>query len=493
MRLDRLIGCDDGLPLESGGTEICGLTADSRDVAPGFLFAALPGTKMDGVRFVPQALEKGAAALLVADDAELPADLSVTVPIWRSKSPRRDLALAAARFYGRQPGIVAAVTGTNGKTSVASFLRQIWGYLGRPAASLGTLGIDTPAGPKPLGHTTPDPVRLHKALAELADEGVTHLAMEASSHGLDQFRLDGVNVVAAGYTNISRDHLDYHPSFEAYFEAKMRLFRDLLDANGVAVVNVDGARGRDVVEVAQDRGLRVMTVGIAGETIRLAEVVPHGAGQRLSLRWGEIERTVELPLMGSFQAGNALVAAGLAAASGEDPDAILNALEHLNGAPGRMEEVARAQNGAAIFVDYAHTPDALETVLVALRPHCAGRLIVVFGCGGDRDAGKRPLMGGVAAAHADIVYVTDDNPRSEDPAPIRAQIMAACPGGIEIGNRAVAIAAAVDRLHAGDLLLIAGKGHETGQIIGDRVVPFVDGEVAREAVAGRAPSMRGQA
>ena len=460
--------------------EITGLAADSRKVRPGYLFVAVPGNKADGLQFVGKALAAGAVAVLAG---ERPAGLPPGVIFIKSDNVRRDLALAAARFYPRQPQTIAAVTGTSGKTSVAAFTRQIWMRLGHCAASVGTVGVVSPRGEVYGSLTTPDPVDLHRTLDALAGEGVTHLALEASSHGLDQHRLDGVRVAAGAFTNLSRDHLDYHPTLEAYLAAKLRLFGDLVRPQGAAVIAADHDEAAQVAAVAARRGLRVLTVGRSGETIRLDDVAVEGFAQRLTLTHAGRAVRVRLPLVGAFQIENALVAAGLAIATGDDPAAVFAALDYLEGARGRLERVG-TRNGAPIFIDYAHKPDALAKALAALRPYASGRLTVVFGAGGDRDAGKRPIMGAIAAEQADRVIVTDDNPRSEDPAAIRAAILAAAPGATEIGDRAEAIRRAVAGLAAGDVLLIAGKGHETGQIIGDRTVPFSDHEAVAAALEG---------
>ncbi|MEQ8269166.1 MAG: UDP-N-acetylmuramoyl-L-alanyl-D-glutamate--2,6-diaminopimelate ligase [Parvibaculum sp.] len=468
-----------------GATEILGLTADSRAVKPGFLFAALPGTKFDGSRFIPQALEQGAAALLVPQGTKVEA----RVPVIAVGNPRRRLALMAARFFGKQPGIVAAVTGTNGKTSVATFVRQIWAALGVEAASLGTLGIESGKGARELGFTTPDPVALQAELAALADEGVTHLAMEASSHGLAQYRLDGVKLAAAGFTNITRDHMDYHTSFDDYLYAKLRLFGEVMGPGGVAVINADSPQFAEFEALSWARGHRVISVGRKGKSIFMAAARPTLRGQTLELVHDGRNYEVKLPLVGGFQASNALVAAGLAIGCGGAAEKVFAALEKLTGAKGRMEEAAHLARGASVYIDYAHTPDALDNVLQAIRPHTAGKLSVVFGCGGDRDAGKRPLMGEIAAKLADAVYVTDDNPRSEEAAAIRAEIIKGCPGATEIGDRAQAIETAMRALGKGDVLVVAGKGHETGQIVRDKVIPFSD----HEAIAAAAKKMGGAA
>lgn len=481
MQLAALIGTDT-LPLpDMGATEILGLTADSRAVKPGYLFAALPGTKLDGTAFIAQAIERGAAALLVPKGAEV----DVRVPVISDRNPRRRLALMAARFFGAQPATIAGVTGTNGKTSVATFTQQIWAALGQEAASLGTLGVASAKGERPLGFTTPDPVALQAELAALAVEGVTHLAMEASSHGLAQYRLDGARLAAAGFTNITRDHMDYHTSFDDYLYAKLRLFGEVMGPGGVAVINADSAQYIEVEAVSWARGHRVISVGRNGRDIRLVAARPDARGQTLELTYEGGAYEVKLPLVGGFQASNALVAAGLVIGCGGEAAKVFAALEHLTGAKGRMEEAAHLASGASVYIDYAHTPDALENVLGAMRPHTKGKLAIVFGCGGDRDPGKRVLMGEVAARLADAVYVTDDNPRREKPAVIRAAILKGCPGASEIADRADAIETAIRSLGAGDVLVVAGKGHETGQIIGKETIPFSDHEAVLAAAAKR--------
>jgi UDP-N-acetylmuramoyl-L-alanyl-D-glutamate--2,6-diaminopimelate ligase len=466
--------------------EITGLSVDSRRTEPGHLFAALPGSAAHGGDFIPYALRMGAVAVLTDAEGLRRAEAEIgplRVPAVVHDNPRRALALAAARWSGAQPETVVAVTGTNGKTSVASFTRQIWEDLGERAVNFGTTGVEG-AVAAPLRHTTPEPIALHALLADLADEGVTHAAMEASSHGLDQRRLDGVRLAAAGFTNITRDHLDYHPDFEAYFAAKLGLFTRVLPRGAAAVVNLDDPHGAQVAEAAKARGQRLITLGRAEDCdLRLVAQRFDGTGQEAFFVWNGRRRSARMELIGGFQAHNALLAAGLAIGAGAKPEAVFEALPRLVTVRGRMQRAATRANGAAVFVDYAHTPDALATALRALRPHVLGRLAVVFGAGGDRDRGKRPLMGAAAAAAADVVFVTDDNPRSEDPAAIRAAILAACPEATEIGDRAEAILTAVDALQPGDALLIAGKGHETGQIIGDDVLPFDDLEQASVAVA----------
>ncbi|MGQ3673494.1 UDP-N-acetylmuramoyl-L-alanyl-D-glutamate--2,6-diaminopimelate ligase [Xanthobacter sp. TB0136] len=458
---------------------ISGITADSRKVEPGFLFVAISGNRADGARFIPDAIARGASAILLEPLAPLP-DTPADVDFAFSLDVRRSLALAAARFHPRQPGIVAAVTGTAGKTSVAFFLRQIWEKLGHRAAYLGTIGLVAPDGTTYGSLTTPDPVDLHETLDRLAGAGITHIALEASSHGLDQRRLDGVQISTGGFTNLGRDHLDYHPTVEAYFKAKMRLFTELMPQDAPAVAVLSAPHAATALAWAQTRGLPTLSFGAegSGASITLAGITPEGVGQRLAFTDG---MDVLLPLVGRFQAENALLAAGLAIASGAPRTAALAALAHLEGVPGRLEQVS-ADPARPVFVDYAHKPEALATVLDTLRPAITGRLIVVFGCGGDRDKGKRPLMGAIAADKADVVIITDDNPRSENPATIRAEILDAAPHAREIGDRAEAIHAAVAMMRPGDALIVAGKGHESGQIIGQQVLPFSDRDVVRAAL-----------
>ena len=460
--------------------EFAGLAADSREVKPGYLFAALTGVRADGADYLKDAVARGATALLGRPELAARAR-ELGVRFIADDNPRLALARRAAAFFGAQPKTIAAVTGTNGKTSVSVFLRQIWSALGKDAASLGTIGVVTSKGERALKQTTPDPIELHRLLADLKHEGVEHLAVEASSHGLDQYRLDGVDISAVAFTNITRDHLDYHPTFEHYLASKLRLFTEVVRSDGVAVVNVDAEQARHFTEAARKRGLCILTVGDRGETLRLESRTPHGEGQALQVIFDGARYKIDLPLAGSFQASNALVAAGLAIGLGDEPSCVFAALEKIAGAPGRLERVAATASGAPIYVDYAHTPDALETVLVAIRPHVAGRLHVVFGCGGDRDKGKRPLMGAAAAKFADSVIVTDDNPRGEDPTAIRREILAGSPKAQEIGDRATAIRAGVAALQADDVLVIAGKGHESGQIIGKETRPFSDRDEAIKA------------
>ena len=463
--------------------EFSGLAADSREVKPGFLFAALKGTKTDGGRFIEDAVKRG--AVVVLGEPELAEHVhKLGVRFIADKNPRLRLAKMAAAFYAAQPNCVAAVTGTNGKTSVAHFLRQIWLSEGRKAASLGTIGIYSPSGQVQLSHTTPDPVELHAQLARLKHEGVEHLALEASSHGLDQFRLDGIDVSAGAFTNITRDHMDYHATFEEYLKAKLGLFERLVRPGGVAVVNRDADHADECIAAAERRGLRLLTVGAQGETLKLTGQVPRARGQDLSVLYQGRIRTIALPLAGLFQASNALVAAGVALGLGDAADDVFAALETLKGAPGRLDLVAQTRAGASIYIDYAHTPDAVETVLTALRPHVKGRLHIVFGCGGDRDRGKRPLMAAAAARSADSVIVTDDNPRSEDPAAIRREVLQGAPNAREVGDRAEAIRLGIAALGADDALVIAGKGHEDYQIVGAETRPFSDrAEAVKAALA----------
>ena len=460
--------------------EFSGLAADSREVRPGYLFAALAGVCADGADYIKDAVSRGAAAVLGRPELG-PRAKELGVRFIAEENPRLALALHAAAFFDAQPKTIAAVTGTNGKTSVSVFLRQIWTALGKEAASLGTIGVVTSEGERALKQTTPDPIELHRLLADLKRDGIDHLAVEASSHGLDQYRLDGVDISAVAFTNITRDHLDYHPTFEHYLASKLRLFTEVVRDDGVAVVNADADHAGHFINAAHKRGLRVVSVGEKGETIKLESCTPHGDGQLLQVAFDGARKRIDLPLAGSFQASNALVAAGLAIGLGDEPKRVFLALEKIAGAPGRLERVAATAHGAPVYVDYAHTPDALKTVLMAIRPHVTGRLRVVFGCGGDRDKGKRPLMGAAAAKFADDLIVTDDNPRSENPSIIRKEILAGSPKAQEIGDRATAIRAGVAALRAGDVLVIAGKGHESGQIIGNEIRPFSDRDEAIKA------------
>ena len=466
--------------------DIVGLTADSRQVRPGFLFAALPGWRRDGRDFIHHAIARGAVAVLAPPGTAVP-EGRPPIAMLSDDNPRRRLSLMAARFHDRQPATIAAVTGTNGKTSVVSFTRQIWSALGHQAAAMGTLGITAPHPERPMHRpgrlTTPDPVSLHADLKALAEAGFEHLALEASSHGLDQHRLDGVRVAAAGFTNLGRDHLDYHGSMDAYLAAKRHLFDQVMAPGGVAVLNADAPEFEALSRACRARRHRIISFGQTGADIRLDAICPSARGQRLRLTAFGEARSMFLPMVGTFQAFNALCALGLAVSTGADPAAAIAACERLRGVPGRLQLAARHQSGAPIYVDYAHTPDALRAALEAMRPHAEGRLVVVFGCGGERDRGKRPEMGRIAEAVADQVIVTDDNPRGEDAAAIRREILAGCRRAREIGDRGEAIRTAAAGLAPRDLLLIAGKGHETGQIVGRRRRPFDDVEVARLAVA----------
>jgi UDP-N-acetylmuramoyl-L-alanyl-D-glutamate--2,6-diaminopimelate ligase len=461
--------------------DIAGVTSDSRSVRPGFLFVAITGIKLDGLRFVNDAIASGAVAVIA--EKILSERLAPNIAMIKVPNARRALALAAAQFYPRQPPAIAAVTGTSGKTSVTAFTRQIWAALGEQAASIGTVGLVSPAREIYGSLTTPDPVALHRSLDELAGEGVTHLAIEASSHGLDQHRLDGLRIRAGAFTNLSRDHLDYHPDLESYLAAKLRLFTELVVPDGTAVVAADTPHSEVVAEAARRRNVRVLSVGQRGQDIRLRDIKPDGFSQIIGVSYRGNDYEVRLPLPGSFQVDNALMAAGLAIATGSAADKAFASLAHLKGAKGRLELVGE-RKGAPIFVDYAHKPDALAKALAALRPYARNRLTVVFGCGGDRDPGKRPMMGAVASDLADRVIVTDDNPRTEDPAAIRAQILRNSPGALEIPDRRQAIGTSIAQLESGDVLLIAGKGHETGQIIGKQVLPFSDHEAVAAALAG---------
>ncbi|XHE12070.1 UDP-N-acetylmuramoyl-L-alanyl-D-glutamate--2,6-diaminopimelate ligase [Agrobacterium deltaense] len=462
---------------EIGAIEIGGITADSRRAQPGSLFVAVAGTKADGAAYVKDAVAKGAVAVVSGH----PVDAGV--PVLSVTDPRLYLSLAASRFYGKQPETMVAVTGTAGKTSVASFVRQIWAFAGHAAAQIGTTGVIAPGREDYGALTTPDPVTLHALLAELAAEGVTHAAMEASSHGLDQRRLDGVKLAAAGFTNLGRDHMDYHPTVEDYMAAKMRLFDTLMEKGAPAIIFADDPWSEKAIRAAREAGLDVRTVGRKGDYLALKRVEHFRHKQMIEVHHdGEIYE-VDIPLAGDFQVANALVAAGLAMSTGVPAATALKALEKLIGAAGRLELVGQTKNGALAYVDYAHKPDALENVLTSVRPFTSGRIITVFGCGGDRDKGKRPIMGEVATRLSDIVIVTDDNPRSEDAATIRSEVMAAAPGAVEIGDRSQAIHHAVSLLSNGDTLIVAGKGHEEGQIVGSVTLPFSDHEQVRAALA----------
>ncbi|MDI6027992.1 UDP-N-acetylmuramoyl-L-alanyl-D-glutamate--2,6-diaminopimelate ligase [Corticibacterium sp. UT-5YL-CI-8] len=479
MKFSDLAGI---LPIEGSSLDneaVSGVTSDSRQAAPGFVFVAIPGTKADGAAYVADAIARGAAAVVAERNAKIPA---AAVPVFAVDEPRQALSRLAARFYARQPETMVAVTGTSGKTSVAAFTRQIWEQAGFAAASIGTTGVVAPGRNDYGSLTTPDPVALHQLLAELADAGVTHASMEASSHGLDQHRLDGVRLAAGGFTNLGRDHMDYHPTVEDYHRAKLRLFGELLPKGAPAVVFADDPWSEPTIKAAKSAGLDVLTVGRHGDYLRLKRVEHERHRQRAEIEYDGLIHEIVLPLAGDFQIYNALVAAGLAISTGTPAPKALAALENLKGAPGRLDLVGTTPAGAPVYVDYAHKPDALENVLTSVRPFTTGRVIVVFGCGGDRDRGKRPIMGEIATRLADVVVVTDDNPRSEVPEAIRSAILAAAPGATEIGDRHEAIAEAVKMLQAGDTLIVAGKGHEEGQTIGNRTLPFSDHAEVRRAL-----------
>ncbi|MEM7176456.1 MAG: UDP-N-acetylmuramoyl-L-alanyl-D-glutamate--2,6-diaminopimelate ligase [Pseudomonadota bacterium] len=467
-------------------TPVRALAVDSREVKDGDLFVAIRGTQRDGAEFVQYAVRQGASGILIprAGLAVARRDIgSLPVPFFLSETPRAELARLASVFYPEQPGVIAAITGTNGKTSTAHFLRQIWEAAGLRAAAFGTTGVEGTGFEEPLKHTTPEPITLHALLSRLAAKGCTHAAMEASSHGLVQHRLDGVRLTAAGFSNLSRDHMDYHETHQDYIDAKMRLFDAVLPTDGTAVLNIDDPVGAVARDLAVSRGQGIITVGRADAALRIGEIHFEHGGQQVVFHWQGGEYPTRLSLVGAFQADNVALAAGLAIATRVPAEVVFAALPGLAGVKGRMEHVASRANGAAIYVDYSHTPGALEAAIAALRPHCAGRLIVVFGAGGDRDPGKRPLMGRAVAAWADHGIITDDNPRGEDPATIRAAVREGCPEGEEIGDRAEAILAGIDALKSpGDCLLIAGKGHEQGQVVGGEILPFDDGEQARAAV-----------
>lgn len=497
MKLSELTTDEERIVSGDDDAEITTLTADSREVIAGALFAALPGTEVDGARFIPGAMSAGAAAILAPEGADISQDC--TLPIVTSVDPRRSLSRMAARLFAPQPAHVVAVTGTNGKTSVAGFVSQIWAALGHPAASIGTLGVvcqrgqggevyevSAPDDVPPVTLTSPDPVTLHQALSGLARNGYAHVAVEASSHGLDQRRVDGALFEAGAFTNITRDHLDYHKTFEAYQAAKFRLFDTLLSAGDVAVINMDGPGHEAAFALAKQRELRIITHGRQAGDVRLTKVIPDAKGLQIAIEFAGKTYDQTLNLVGDFQAENALSALCLASATGVSiPDGI-EVLHILRGAKGRLEPVGHSLSGGAIYVDFAHTPDALTTALHALRPHVSGRIITVFGAGGDRDPGKRPLMGEAVAAESDVAIVTDDNPRSEDPATIRSAVRQGCPSATEIGDRAEAIGAGIAMLKDGDALLVAGKGHETGQEIMGEKHPFSDHLVIGEALAKEA-------
>ncbi|TPM38318.1 UDP-N-acetylmuramoyl-L-alanyl-D-glutamate--2,6-diaminopimelate ligase [Mesorhizobium sp. B2-3-4] len=483
MKLKDLAGI---LPVEgtaSADLEVTGISSDSRQVKPGVVFFALAGSKADGSAYAADAARRGAAAIVAGKGSAL---AGLPVPVLAVDDPRLALALSAARYFGKQPKTMVAVTGTSGKTSVAAFTRQIWEQAGYAAASIGTTGVVAPGRNDYGSLTTPDPVALHQLLRELADAGVTHASMEASSHGLDQRRLDGVKLAAGGFTNLGRDHMDYHATVEDYHRAKLRLFDTLLPKGAPAIVFADDPWSEPTIKAARAAGLDVLTVGRHGDFLRLKRVEHERHRQRAEVEADGVIHEIDLPLAGDFQIANALVSAGLAISTGTPLAKALAALEKLKGAPGRLDLVGTTASGAPVYVDYAHKPDALENVLASVRPFTTGRVMVVFGCGGDRDRGKRPIMGEIATRLADVVIVTDDNPRSEVPETIRAAILAAAPGAIEIGDRRKAIHEAVGMLHAGDTLIVAGKGHEEGQTIGTETLHFSDHEEVRAALRERA-------
>ena len=465
----------------TGGAEtatVTGFAIDHRKVAPGVVFGAFQGAAVNGEDFIPAAIAGGAIAVVARPEATVEGALHIADAV-----PRRKFAELAARFFAPFPQTAVAVTGTNGKTSTVEMVRQLWRMAGSPAASIGTLGVTTGDDRVSTGLTTPDVVTFLSNVAGLAREGVSHVAFEASSHGLDQYRTEGLNVQAAAFTNLSRDHLDYHGTMEAYLDAKLRLFTEVLAEDGVAVVWADDAAAARVVDVARARDIRVISVGSTGDTLKLVSRTPTLLGQGLEILADGKTYKINLPLIGAYQAANALVSAGLVIASGGDAAGTLANLARLQPVRGRLERAVIAKSGAPVYVDYAHTPDALEAAIAALKPHAAGRLIAVIGAGGDRDQGKRAAMGAVAAGMADHVIVTDDNPRSEDPAAIRAMVLAGAPAAMEIGSRRAAIGAAIVEAGPQDIVLIAGKGHEQGQIVGDLVLPFDDVSVAREMAA----------
>ena len=481
MKLERIAELKLDIPDEISALSFSGLTAHSGEVKEGFLFFGLPGVNVDGAKFSTQAVQAGAKAVVISQDSQL---ADIEVPVWRCDDPREVLAHLSAQFFPAQPEVIGAVTGTAGKTSVATFLRQIWAFEGKSAASLGTTGVVAPGRDDYGNLTTPDPVSLHRLLDELAQGGVTHAAMEASSHGLDQRRLDGVKLSVGGFTNLGRDHLDYHPNMDEYFAAKMLLFKERLPKGAPAVIFADDAFSKAAIEVAESGGCDVKSVGRAGEFLALKKVEHQQFCQIVELEHNSNFHRIEFPLAGDFQISNALVAAGMAIATGTPAETAFAALEKLEGASGRLELVGKSASGAPVYVDYAHKPEALENVLASLRPFTPGRIVLAFGCGGDRDPGKRQIMGEIAERLADVVIVTDDNPRTENPASIRQAILEACPDAIEIGDRAEAIYQGCAMLQEGDCLVVAGKGHESGQIVGDKVLPFSDHKVVLEALSG---------
>jgi UDP-N-acetylmuramoyl-L-alanyl-D-glutamate--2,6-diaminopimelate ligase len=468
MRLGALTGSDDDSP-------VTGFAIDHRKVAPGTVFGAFRGARFNGEDFIPAAVSAGAVAIVSRPQVNVEGAVQIA-----AEEPRREFARLAAKFFRPFPRTVVAVTGTNGKTSSVELCRQLWRMVGHPSASIGTLGVTTADDQVTTGLTTPDIVTFLSNMAGLAKMGITHAAFEASSHGLSQYRTEGLPVQAAAFTNFSRDHLDYHETMDAYFDAKMRLFDEVVAPDGTAVIWADDPRSDEVIEHCRARGLRILTVGRRGETLKLVARETTELGQKLTIEADGRNHVVTLALIGAYQAANALTAAGLVIATGGELKATLINLARVHPVRGRLERAVITRVGAPIYVDYAHTPDAIESAIEALRPHAQGRLIIVFGAGGDRDVGKRAEMGAVAARESDLVIVTDDNPRSEDPAAIRRAILAGAPSAREVAGRREAILAAVAEAGPGDIILLAGKGHEQGQIVGDRILPFDDVSVARE-------------
>jgi UDP-N-acetylmuramoyl-L-alanyl-D-glutamate--2,6-diaminopimelate ligase len=459
-------------------SQVTGFALDHRKVAAGNVFGAFRGARFNGQDFIGEAVQRGAVAVVARIEA-----LVEGVPHLSADEPRKLFAELAARFYAPYPETVVAVTGTNGKTSTVELTRQLWRMAGQRSASIGTLGVTTADDQVTTGLTTPDIVTFLSNMAGLKRMGISHVAYEASSHGLDQYRAEGVPVKAAAFTNFSRDHLDYHPGMDAYFAAKMRLFGEVVAGDGTAVVWTGDPKSADVIDLAKQRGLELITVGPGAETIELVSRASTPLGQQLLLRHAGREHKLALPLIGAYQMNNVLTAAGLVLATGGDWATTLSGMARVSPVRGRLERAVISRSGAPVYVDYAHTPDAIEAAIAALRPHVEGRLITVLGAGGDRDEGKRPEMGAVAARLSDVVIVTDDNPRSEDPAAIRRAVLAGAADAIEVGDRRAAIAEAIAMAQAGDIVLVAGKGHEQGQIIGDQVLPFDDVTVARECAA----------
>ncbi len=474
MRLGALV---DGLQGDAANVGVTGFAIDNRKVAPGTVFGAFQGLRVNGEHYIAQAIASGAVAVVARPEAKVEGAIHIA-----DANPRRLFAQIAAKFFAPFPDVTVAVTGTNGKTSTVELTRQLWRMLGEKSASIGTLGVTTSVDQVSTGLTTPDIVTFLANMSGLRREGISHAAFEASSHGLDQYRTEGLPVAAGAFTNLSRDHLEYHGNMDAYFDAKMRLFDEVVGDDGAAVVWADDAWSDKVIARVKARSLKLLTVGEKGDALRLVSRVPTQLGQTLTVEADGKTCKVNLPLIGAYQAANALTSAGLVIATGGDTAKVLALLERVQPVRGRLERAVITRAGAPVYVDYAHTPDGLRAAIEALRPHTKGRLIALFGAGGDRDTGKRPLMGQVASELADHVIVTDDNPRSEEPGEIRAAVMAGATGAEEIGGRRAAIVAAIAQAGPNDIVLLAGKGHEQGQIIGDRVLPFDDVTVARECV-----------